>query len=158
MIWVGLERVAKVCTVIAVGIIMAGLSDRAPPFKVTSVDRPSGVPGGKISFDAVVWRDISRACDVTMYRSVFHSNGKRVDLDPQFYTAQSIRHMERVMPGRMRPEIEVPENATPLQDAYMASRLRYVCNPYQVFWPVDVTLIMPFDVLQPPAAASAPTK
>jgi hypothetical protein len=144
-----LEWIGTGIIFISVGIVLAGLADRAPPFKILSLSHPAGIPGERITFDARVWRDLGRDCSVTMYRSVFHSGGKRTDLVPQFYSAEFIRHMERMSPGVMRPEIEIPENATPGQDAYVSSTLRYVCNQYQHLLPIDVQTVMPFAVLPP---------
>jgi hypothetical protein len=133
----------------SVGIALAGLADRSPPFKVVEAVTPAGPPGGRIVMEARVWRDTGRNCSATMYRSIFHSGGTRVDLPPQFFAAEDIARMERKSPGLMRPEIEIPANAIPGADAYMASRLRYVCNQFQVWLPIDVNIVQPFQVIAP---------
>ena len=149
VIWRWVEWIGTATIFVSLGIIAAGLADRAPPFGVVSVVTPSGPPGAVIRFDAQVWRDTGRKCSVTMYRSIFHSGGQRVDIEPQFFSADSIGEMERKTPGRMQPEIHIPDYAVPGKDAYLDTRLRYVCNRYQELLPVDVHLIMPFVVTPP---------
>lgn len=149
LIWRFIENTAKVFTLVAVGIVLAALADRAPPFKVIEAMAPAGVPGSKITMEARVWRDAGRRCSATMYRSIFHSGGKRVDLEPQFFGPEDIETMERKNPGMMRPEIDIPKNAAPGMDSYMSTRLRYVCNRYQVILPIDVHVVQPFSVISP---------
>ena len=145
--WV--EWIGTATIFLSLGIIGAGLADRAPPYGLVDVVVPSGPPGAFIKFDARVWRDTGRKCSVTMYRSIFHSNGKRIDMDPQFFSDASIQAMEVKTPGRMQPEIQIPIYAEPGKDAYLDTRLRYVCNRYQTILPIDVHTVMPFVVTPP---------
>ena len=134
---------------ISIGIILAGLADRTAPFKLISATVPAGKPGETITFDARVWRDIGHECSVTMYRYIFHSGGKRADLEPQVYSHETLKLMEFKTPGQMSPQIVIPADAAPGEDAYLASTLRYVCNKYHVLLPVDVHTTLPFTVLPP---------
>jgi hypothetical protein len=146
MKWV--EWLGTATIFMSLGIVLAGIADRRPPFRVIESTVPAGVPGEKIVFESRVWRD-TRPCSVTMYRSIHHSDGRRLDMDPQFFAPEDIATMERKTPGFMRPQIEIPPDAKPGADAYMSTRLRYVCNPYQVILPVDVHVIQPFSVIAP---------
>jgi hypothetical protein len=131
----------------SIGIVLAGLANRATPFKVIEAAVPAGPPGGVVTFEARVWRDAGRQCSATMYRSIFHSNGKRLDIAPQFFSAAEIAAMERKTPGMMRPQIQIPPDAQPGADSYMSTRIRYVCNPYQTLLPIDVHVVQPFTVI-----------
>ena len=144
-----IESIAKACTFIAAGILLAGFSDRTPPFRLISSTVPQGVPGATITFDAQVWRDIGHECSVTMYRYVFHSGGRRVDHEPQVFGYEVLRAMEYTTPGRMAPQIVIPIDAEPGKPARMDSTLRYTCNKYQKIFPVDVHTSLPFVVLPP---------
>lgn len=142
-----IEWIGTATIFMSIGIGLAGLADRAPPFRVIDAVVPAGAPGETIVMEAHVWRNTARRCSATMYRSIFHSGGKRVDLAPQFFGPEDIVTMDLKSPGLMRPEIEIPENAEPGRDAYMSSRLRYVCNQFQVLLPIDVNIVQPFTVL-----------
>lgn len=142
--WIGTATIFM-----SLGIVLAGLANRSPPFKVLEAAIPSGQPGSVVTFESRVWRDTGRQCSATMYRSIFHSNGKRLDIDPQFFTAADITAMERKTPGMMRPQIQIPIDARPGADSYISTRIRYVCNPYQTLLPIDVHVVQNFTVMPP---------
>jgi hypothetical protein len=140
--WIGTATIFM-----SIGIVLAGLANRAPPFRLVEAAAPAAMPGETVTFEARVWRDTARQCSVNVYRSVFHSNGKRVDLDPQFFEAADIAAMERKTPGMMMPQVQIPADAVPGADSYLSTRLRYICNVYQTLLPIDVQFVQPFSVI-----------
>lgn len=149
MIKTWIEWIGTAVIFLSSGIVLAGLADREPPFRLIEASAPIGAPGEKITFDARVWRAVGRHCDVVMYRSIFHSDGKRVDQEPQFFSSLTIEQMEKQTPDRMQPQIEIPVDAEPGKPAYVSMRLRYTCNKYQTLLPIVVEANMPFVVRAP---------
>ena len=134
--------------------IIAGLlvitwfaADRTPPFELLSVKPAIGWPGGYVAIRADVRRDIDRDCSVEFSRFIFDSSGTRYDLGTSTASADMLRALEASSPGRMLLNFKLPDNIHP-GAAWLTEVREYRCNKVHRIWPIEVTLQLPFTVLQ----------
>jgi hypothetical protein len=122
--------------------------DRKPPFAVLSADPTIGVAGESVLLDMRVRRDIDRHCSVRYTRSLFDASGVRHDLEgEEWVTAAALERMQKRMPGRLRVSIPIPRHIA-VGEAALVTSLRYECNPVHAIWPIEVTSVIPFEIVE----------
>ena len=131
---------------VAAVLIIIQAMDREPPFGILSVEPASARPGELVTITARVKRDSTRDCSAAMSRSIFDSSGQRSDYPIMRFSDAVIDDMERRMPSMLKVTIQVPANATP-GPAQLVSVLDYRCNRVHALWPIEVTTVMPFEVI-----------
>ena len=147
------QRMMRVCVItIAVGVVVfasQAMGNRAPPFKVLSVEPATVRPGDYVRIHASVWRDQNRQCSAEYSRYMFDRDGLRYDMGSSFASVAMIAAMEAKTPGRLSVAAQVPASIVPGR-ASIQTVLNYACNPAQQFFPIEVLTEMPFYVLPPP--------
>lgn len=134
--------------------IVAGLlaitwfaSDRSPPFTLLSVEPAIAWPGDYLTIHASVKRDTTRECSSEFSRFIFDSAGGRYDIGTSTASVEMIRAMELKTPGLLAVTVKLPDNIRP-GVSKLTTVLEYRCNKVHRLWPIEVTLQMPFTVLQ----------
>ena len=122
-------------------------SERSPPFVMLSVEPATARPGDYLTIRAAVKRDITRECSAQFSRFIFDSSGARYDIGASTSSAEMIRTMEIKTPGQLVVTFKLPDNISP-GPSNLTTVLEYRCNKVHRFWPIDVTLHMPFVVRQ----------
>lgn len=135
-------------TILAVGAASAAwqASDREPPVTLISVMPAAARPGEPITIVAKVRRDKTRACAVDVSRYVLAADDAMYDMGNSTRSAQLIKDLERRSPGMLRLRFVVPLGAQP-GPAELVSVLEYRCNTVHRYWPIELTTLMPFQVL-----------
>ena len=144
-----LMRLAWVPTVVLLSafvLVLVQAADRDPPFQVLEVRPASARAGDVVTITARVWRDPDRRCSADMARSVFDSQHVRWDYPSATFSAEVIVGMEQNTPGEVRVALVVPSHAAP-GTAEVVSTLQYRCNRVHALWPIEVTTVMPFEVI-----------
>lgn len=141
-----LAWIPRVVLLAALALVLIQASDREPPFHLLSVEPAAARPGELVTITAHVRRDTARDCSASMSRSVFDSAGRRTDYPVARFSDALIDGMERKTPGLLKVSIVVPTNAA-VGPAEVVSVLDYRCNRVHHFFPVEVTTVMPFEVL-----------
>jgi hypothetical protein len=142
-----LEWVPKLVLLAALVMIGIQAADRRAPFEVLRVEPASARPGEIVMIYADVRRDTGRVCSADLSRSVFDSRNVRFDYPQARFSAEVIAGMERAHPGRLQVAVMVPPGAAAgLAD--LVNVLSYRCNQVQALWPIEVTIRMPFTVLE----------
>lgn len=124
--------------------------DDKPPFTLISYTSTVAKPGGVVSFDADVKRDLSRKCSVTFSRHMFDSKGHRTDISSgQTMTSKGIAEMDNLTPNKLKLDITVPVSASPGL-AHLFTVLDYRCSPIH-YWakPIEMTMELDFIVIAP---------
>lgn len=143
---VATEWVARLILLLAGMLVLYYAADRKPPFELVSSAPASAAPGEYVTLRAVVRRDPERGCNAQYWRYVFDSRGARFDLGHSQASAEAIAAMERRSPGDMTLAFVVPPAAAP-GPATLQTVLIYECNRVHHWWPIPVTIDMPFLVL-----------
>lgn len=105
--------------------------DTAPPFKLLSYTATEARAGQSTLVEATVWRALDRNCSVVFSRHMFDARGVRFDLSgSQIMSADALRALDRISPGKLRLNAVVPSVAAP-GPALMVTVLEYRCNPWQ---------------------------
>jgi hypothetical protein len=138
--------VPRLMLIVAMVLIVWQATDREPPFHVVSVEPAHAHPGEVVVITARVKRDTTRNCSATMSRSIYDSTGARADYPVTRFSDSMIDMMEKETPGMLRVALLVPMQATS-GPARLVSVLDYRCNRVHSLWPIEVTTIMPFEVL-----------
>ena len=128
-------------------LVLAQAADRSAPFAILSVEPAAARPGEMVVIRARVWRDTSRNCSASMSRSVFDAHRTRYDYPMMKFSDAVIDSMERATPGELLVSVMVPPGAA-AGPADLVSVLEYSCNQVHALWPVEVTTVMPFTVLE----------
>ena len=129
------------------------VTDTDPPFEFLSrVETVAGSPGGEVSFEGEVRRDLDRDCSVSYSRHIVDSRGFRHDfeIEPRHLSSEGLRKMALDMDNKFRLVVNIPKAAA-VGPAVYATELRYICNPLQIAFPITVHTALPFEVL--PAAS-----
>lgn len=124
--------------------------NRNPPFRVKSYVDPSPVKaGGEIIFIMPVHRDLGRGCSVKWHRHIIDFLGVRHDLKEgeAFMSAQALAAMDQAMGSTLKTKVTVPGSIA-RGKAVLVTNLRYVCNPLQALFPIELTLYFPFEVVE----------
>ena len=88
--------------------------DDKPPFQLISYTSTVAKPGGVVSFDVNVKRDLERKCSVTFSRHMFDAKGRRTDLSSgQTMTSRGIAEMDALTPDKLLLDITVPLQQRP---------------------------------------------
>jgi hypothetical protein len=130
----------------ALAIVIVQAMDRDAPFKVVHVHPASARPGEAVVIYADVWRDPSRACSVSMGRSLFDGARDRYDFPVMTFTSEAIEKMQARTPDKMATALIVPQSAKP-GEAEIVGALEYRCNQAHALWPIQVTTHLPFTIL-----------
>lgn len=133
--------------VLALCMVVLQAADRREPFDILSVEPASARPGEMVTITAKVRRDTSRDCSARMNRAVFDSTRARFDYPLMTFSHALIDSMELATPGELRVSVMVPPAAAPGL-AELVSVLEYRCNRVHALWPIEVTTVMPFTVLE----------
>jgi hypothetical protein len=144
-----LMRLAWVPTVVLLSafvLVLVQAADRDPPFQLLEVNPASARAGDVVTITARVWRDPDRRCSAEMSRSVFDSQHVRWDYPTAAFSASLIESMEQRSPSELRVSVVVPPNAA-IGTAELISMLQYRCNRVHALWPIEVTTVMPFEVI-----------
>ncbi len=146
-----LARAAMIPLLLMIGSaaqVLWWVFDRAPPFRVLSVE-PSVVKAGQmLTLNADVYRDNARRCDSTLSRYILDAKGFRHDIGPtSFFPAESIDLLERRSPGRLMVRLDSPASL-PVGKSELVSSLLYVCNPIHRIYPIVVVTSLPFEVIE----------
>ena len=144
------QRFMWVCNITLVAGLMSVTwfaADRVPPFAMLSVEPAIGWPGDYLTIQASVKRDATRDCSAEFSRFIFDANGSRYDLGTSTASADMIKAMEAKRPGKLLVTVKLPESIHP-GPAKLTTVLEYRCNKVHRIWPIEVTLQMPFTVLQ----------
>lgn len=122
--------------------------DRAPPFSVTSYSVAPVYQGGYIHIDAIVKRDLTRECSVTLSNNLYDSSGSWYVLEPPVRLQHgTIAAVDRKTPGRMVRNMPLPEGVA-VGPAALVSSMAYECNLLQeLVRPISVQIEFPFEVL-----------
>lgn len=140
------EWIARVILLCAAVLVLYYAADRKPPFSLVSSAHAEAQAGESITLWAAVKREPERGCNVEYWRYVYDSRGARFDLGRAEQSADAIASMERRTPGQMAPSFTVPPAAAP-GPATLQTVLLYQCNRVHHWWPIPVTIDMPFTVL-----------
>ena len=142
-----LSWLPSVVLLAALCIVVVQAADRQEPFHIISVEPAFAKPGEVVTIRARVWRDTSRNCSAVMSRSVFDAQHVRWDYPLTRFSDAMIDRMESAAPGELRVSVVVPSSAS-AGTAQLVSVLEYRCNRVHALWPIEVTTVMPFTVLE----------
>jgi hypothetical protein len=137
---------ANVTILLSFVIIATYAADRAPPFKVLTMNPLQVARGETAVFKATVWRDPTRKCSAEFSRFIFDSSGARHDLGKSTATAEMISSMEKESPGMLTVSVQIPIDVA-TGHAKMVTALQYRCNKVHAVWPIETTTELPFTVL-----------
>lgn len=140
------EWIARVILMLALMLVLYYAADRDPPFRLVSTQPASGQAGEFITIRGKAERDVSRGCNAEFSRYMFDSAGVRFDLGHSQASAKTISQMELRQPGALVIAFRIPQSAAP-GPASLQTTLQYRCNRVHAFWPIDITIDMPFTVL-----------
>lgn len=143
---VATEWVARLILFLAGLLILYYAADRRPPLALVSSEPASAAAGEYVTLRAVVKREPERGCNAQYWRYLFDSRGARFDLGHSQTSAEAIAAMERRSPGSLVVSFVVPPAAAP-GPATLQTVLLYECNRVHHWWPIPVTIDMPFSVL-----------
>ena len=151
---VAIDRLAERFLWIAQFVIIASIlivayyaMDRDPPFVIVSVEPASARPGEIITIQSEVRRETWRNCSADFTRYIFGPDQSRFYLDDGIASAHMINRMDEKTPNKLRVSFLVPYGINP-GPARLETVLEYHCNRVHRLWPIEVTTIMPFTVLQ----------
>lgn len=136
------------------GFALAGVAqivvwalDRSPPFRLVSTAHAVAVPGQSVVLQMTVRRNVARECSVVWSRWVFDGRGVRIDLEGQQQMgATGIAELEKRNAGRLTISVPIPSSAFP-GPAELVYDLDYVCNPLHRWWPINVVMRVPFEIV-----------
>jgi hypothetical protein len=131
--------------IIALNMIVWAYDDELP-IKIGTVEPASGVPGGLVDITAHVKRDLTRHCTLHLSRRLFSPSGFYTDMkDEDTFTPKDIIGLERRSPNLLKVTVAIPYGIGPGKYELVSS-LKYSCNPWQYFFPIEGESILPFDV------------
>ena len=138
--------------IIVAGLIIIALNlvvwsnDDEMPIKIGVVEPASGAPGELVNITAHVKRDLTRHCTLRLSRRLFSPSGFYIDLkDEDTFTPKDIIGLERRSPNLLKVTVAIPRGIGPGRYE-LVSKLRYSCNPWQYFYPIEGESILPFEV------------
>lgn len=140
--------VAKLSIFLGAVVMAVYAFDREPPFTLLSVEPAIALPGHFVKITAKVHRDTSRNCTASFSRYIHDGAQTRFFSDASFASDAMIDTMEKKYPGKLMIAIRIPDEAVP-GPAQIETILRYQCNKVHALWPIEVTLQMPFTILDP---------
>lgn len=132
---------------LGVAQIAAWALDRTPSFQLVHVFPAIAVPGQSVVLTMEVRRDVARHCSVSFNRWIYDGKNVRIDLEGrQQMSAAAIENLDARAPRLLTVSVPIPTSAFP-GEAELVSDLDYVCNPLQVWWPINVVMRAPFEIV-----------
>ena len=132
-----------VCVVAFYGF---GNLNRSDPYVIEPAeDNLTAHAGGYLRIPMDIKADITRNCSRSTSRWVIYSDGL-IYMLPFDAAAKPVDDGERRIRYQATRVYEVPENAARGKASYI-SKSQYVCNPAQIYWPIEVVEVVEFTVL-----------
>lgn len=123
-----------------------GNLNRSDPYIIEPAENNLTVEqGGYLRIPLDIQADITRNCSRATSRWVIYSDGL-IYMLPFDAAAKPADNGDRQRRYQATRVYEVPENAARGKAAYI-SKSQYVCNPAQIYWPIEVTEVVEFTVL-----------